>query len=74
MDPELGQAVREAAAQSGMSVSRWMNDAAEARLRNHLLGAALDAFEAENGPFSEEELEEARKLLGVGTSKRRKAS
>lgn len=74
MDPELGQAVRDAAAHSGMSVSRWMKEAAAARLRNQLLGVALDAWEAEIGPPTEEELEAARKLLGVGASHRRKAS
>ncbi|MBV9593688.1 MAG: hypothetical protein JO147_07840 [Actinobacteria bacterium] len=63
MDPELGQAVRQAAARSGMSLSRWLSDAAADHLRNQLLAAALDAWEAEDGAFSEAELATAAQLL-----------
>lgn len=64
MDAELGRAVREAAEHAGLSVSRWMTDAAQDHLRNELLGQALDAWEAEQGRFTEEELAEADRLLG----------
>ena len=70
MDPELGAAVRNAAEQAGSSVSAWLAAAASDRLRNQLLGSALDAWEAETTPFSEAELDEAARTLGV----RRRAS
>lgn len=64
MPPEIGTAVREAAARQGTSVSTWMVAAAAQRLRNELLGAALDRWEAEDGPFSDEELDAAAAALG----------
>jgi hypothetical protein len=65
MDPELGTSVRKAAARSGTSVSAWMATAAADRLRNELLGAALDAWEAESTPFSNKELDAAARVLGL---------
>lgn len=65
MEPELGKAVREAAARTGASVSAWLGAAASDRLRNELLGSALDTWEAEIGPFSDEELDTAARVLGV---------
>lgn len=72
MDPDLGQAVREAAARSKVSVSHWLSEAAADHLRNELLGAALDAWEAQAGPFTDDELAAAR-VLGVGGTARRHA-
>lgn len=63
MPPEIGTAVREAAAREGTSVSTWIADAAAQRLRNDLLGAALDQWETEHGPFSDEELNTAAAAL-----------
>jgi hypothetical protein len=65
MPPELGNAVRDAAAREGTSVSSWMTEAAADRLRNELLGAALDAWEAEDGAFTDEELNTAAIALGA---------
>jgi cytochrome P450 len=65
MEPDLGAAVREAAERAGMSVSGWLAQAAADRLRNDLLGAALDAWEAEEGPFGDEELDAAAATLGI---------
>ncbi len=65
MEPDLGAAVRDAAERAGMSVSGWLAQAAADRLRNDLLGAALDAWEAEDGPFGEEELDAAAATLGI---------
>ena len=56
MPPAIGAAVREAAARRGASVSTWLVAAAVHRLRNELLGAALDRWEAEQGPFTDQEL------------------
>lgn len=63
MPPEVGAAVRDAAAREGTSVSNWLAAAAAQRLRNELLGAALDHWEAEQGPFSDEELNAAAAAL-----------
>jgi uncharacterized protein (DUF1778 family) len=65
MAPEIGAAVREAAAREGQSVSMWLTVAAAQRLRNVLLGAALDLWEAEDGPFSDEELNTATAALSA---------
>lgn len=65
MNPELGAAVREAAQRAGMSVSGWLAEAAAAKVRNALLGAALDAWDAEDGPLTDEELDAAREELGL---------
>jgi hypothetical protein len=42
-----------------------MAAAAADRLRHSGLGAALDAWEAEDGPFTEAELAEAARVLGT---------
>jgi hypothetical protein len=65
MPPEVGAAVRDSAARQGTSVSNWLADAAAQRLRNELLGAALDAWEAEDGPFSDSELNAAAAALSA---------
>lgn len=70
MEPDLGAAVRDAAERAGMSVSGWLAQAAADRLRNDLLGAALDTWEAEDGPFGEEELDAAAATLGIIRSSR----
>lgn len=70
MEPDLGAAVRDAAQRAGMSVSGWLAQAAVERLRNDLLGAALDEWEAEEGPFADEELDAAAAALGVTRSSR----
>ena len=65
MPPDLGEGVRQAAARQGTSVSTWLSEAAADRLRNELLGAALDEWEAEDGAFTEAELHEAGARLGL---------
>src|SRR5260370_18338374 len=65
MPPELGEGVRQAAARQGTSVSTWLTEAAADKLRNELLGAALDQWEAEAGPFTADELDEAASRLGL---------
>jgi hypothetical protein len=71
MPPEVGAAVRDAAAREGTSVSNWLAAAAAQRLRNGLLGAALDHWEAEQGPFTDDELNAAAAAL---TSTRRRGA
>jgi hypothetical protein len=65
MPPEIGAAVRDSAARQGTSVSNWLAAAAAQRLRCELLGAALDQWEAEDGPFSDDELNAAAAALGA---------
>ena len=65
MPPEIGAAVRDAAARQGTSVSTWLVAAAAQRWRNDLLGEALDRWEAEDGPFSNAELDAAAAALGT---------
>lgn len=65
MDPSLGEAVRSAATRNGTSVSRWLAQAAADRLRGDLLGAALDAWEAQEGTFDDDELIRAVAALGI---------
>lgn len=65
MPPELGESVRQAAARQGTSVSTWLTEAAADKLRNELLDAALDQWEAEDGPFTPAELDEAASRLGL---------
>jgi len=74
MDPDLGSSVREAAARSGLSVSAWLAAAAAERLRNELLGAALDEWEAESTPFSDNELDAAARVLGLSRGSRDSAA
>jgi hypothetical protein len=73
MAPQIGTAVREAAAREGISVSTWLTEAAAQRLRNDLLGVALDQWEAEDGPFSDDELNAAAEALR-GSRRRRGAA
>jgi predicted transcriptional regulator len=63
VDSELGQAVREAAAAQGMSVSSWASEALAQRVRNHFLREALDAWEAEAGPLTDEDRAEAKRIF-----------
>ena len=65
MPPDLGEGVRQAAARQGTSVSTWLTEAAADKLRNELLGTALDQWEAEDGPFTADELNEAAARLGL---------
>lgn len=63
MEPTAGAAVRAAAAEAGVSVSAWLAAAAADRLLNQRLGRALDAWEAEQGEFSPDELRKAAHVL-----------
>jgi predicted transcriptional regulator len=63
VDPELGQAVRQAAAAEGVSVSSWASEALADRVRRHSLRAFLDDWEAEQGPFTEEDKAEADRIF-----------
>jgi hypothetical protein len=55
-DPDLGDAVREAAKRAGRGLSGWLAEAAEAKLRSEALEAFLDGWEAEHGALSADQL------------------
>lgn len=63
--PDLGDAVRGAARRSGRGLSGWLADAAALKLRAEALADFLDAWEAEHGAITEEELAAARLELGL---------
>jgi hypothetical protein len=76
MESELADEVREAARKRGKSLSAWLAEAALEKLRGERIDAFLDDWEAEVGPFTEEELEQAEIELGIkpAPSERRAAS
>ncbi|MDQ3502302.1 MAG: hypothetical protein M3486_01610 [Actinomycetota bacterium] len=63
--PDLGDAVRAASRQRGGGVSRWLADAAAAKLRTEALADFLDAWEAEHGSLTAAELAQAAVELAV---------
>lgn len=67
-DPDLGDAVRAAAKRSGRGLSGWLADAAAAQLRVDALAEFLDAWEAEHGQLSSDELARAAEELGLPQS------
>ncbi len=64
-EPELGDAVRAAARRQGAGLSRWLADAAAAKLRSEALAELLDAWEAEHGLLTTEELARAAAELAL---------
>lgn len=66
-DPDLGDAVRAAARRRGIGVSRWLAEAAAARLRSEALADFLDTWEAEHGSLTAAELAKAAAELALPT-------
>ena len=66
--PDLGDAVRLAARRSGGGVSRWLAEAAAAKLRSEALVEFLEAWEAEHGALTGAEMERAAAELGLSRS------
>lgn len=64
-DPDLGDAVRSAAQRSGRGLSGWLAEAAAARLRAEALAEYLDAWEADHGELTAEELARAAAEMGL---------
>ena len=64
-EPELGDAVRAAAAQAGKPVSAWLAEAAASKLRAEALAEFLASWEAEHGALTAEEITRAERELGV---------
>jgi hypothetical protein len=64
-EPELGDAVRSAAAQAGKPVSSWLAEAAASKLRADALAEFLASWETEHGPLTAEEIARAERELGL---------
>ncbi|MGH9156124.1 MAG: hypothetical protein ACRD1K_09910 [Acidimicrobiales bacterium] len=55
-DPDLAAAIR-AAQDANVSVSTWLAEAAEVKVRQRRLREALDDFAAEHGPLEESDID-----------------
>jgi hypothetical protein len=66
-EPELGDAVRSAAAQAGQPVSSWLAEAAASKLRAEALADFLADWEAQNGALSAAEIARAERELGLAS-------
>jgi hypothetical protein len=64
-DPELGDAVRSAAAQAGKPVSSWLAEAAASKLRAEALAEFLASWESEHSVLTPEEIARAERELGL---------
>jgi len=66
-DPELGDAVRSAAAKAGKPVSSWLAEAAASKLRAEALAEFLVGWEAEHGVLTAAEIARAERELGLAS-------
>jgi hypothetical protein len=57
LDSDLAAAVRAAASEQGVSVSTWLADAAQARVRQRRLREALDVLTSEEGELDPAEID-----------------
>ena len=64
-DPELGDAVRSAAAQAGKPLSAWLAEAAASKLRAEALNEFLVGWQAEHGVLTAGEIARAERELGL---------
>jgi hypothetical protein len=72
LDPDLYAAARANAESKGMTVSSWMSEAAEEKLRQQAWDEYMTAYQEEFGEFTEEEL--ARPIPVAYVSGKRQAS
>jgi hypothetical protein len=63
LDSDVADAASRAAERAGLSLSAWLNDAAENALAIERGLEAMREWEAEHGAFTEEELAEADRML-----------
>jgi hypothetical protein len=73
VDPDVHAQVVAAAREEGISVSAWMTTAARRALRSRDGLAAVAEWEAEHGPLSDEELQDARRRVLSAQEERRSA-
>lgn len=70
LDENTAQAASEAAARRGVSLSAWLNQAAAQALRIEAGLRGVDAWEAENGALTDDELAAADRFLTKKPPKR----
>ena len=63
VDPIVHEKILAAAARDGVSVSAWMTNAAREALRRRAGLAAIAEWEKQNGGFTPEEMDEARRSV-----------
>ena len=63
IDPDIHRNVLAAAARDGVSVSAWMTGAAREALRRRAGLAAVALWEKQHGPFTADEVEQARRTV-----------
>ena len=63
VDPDVHEQILSSAARAGISVSAWITSAARVELKRQRGMAAVAEWEAENGPFTEEEKAESRRRV-----------
>ena len=74
VDPEVHGQVLAAAAAQGVSISAWMTDAARRALRQQDGLAAVRAWERQFGALTDQEMDDARRILqSAGTRRRTRA-
>jgi hypothetical protein len=66
-EPDLGDAVRSAAAHAGKPLSSWLAEAAASKLRAEALAEFLSGWEAEHGVLTAEEIARAERELGLAS-------
>lgn len=64
-DPDLGDAVRSAAAKAGKPLSAWLAEAAAGKLRAEALAEFLAGWESDHGVLTAEEIARAEVELGL---------
>jgi len=64
-DPELGDAVRAAAAETGKPLSSWLAEAAASKLRAEALVRFLADWQVEHGALTPAEIAKAEHELGL---------
>ena len=76
IDPDVHSKVLAAAARDGVSVSAWMTAAAREALRRRAGLAAVALWEKQHGPFTAEEMDDARRKVRaqLRTSRRARRS
>lgn len=63
IDPDVHRKILAAASRDGLSVSAWMTSAAREALRRRAGLAAVALWEKQHGPFTGEEMEDARRKV-----------
>jgi hypothetical protein len=70
LEDDTADAASAAAQRRGMSLSSWLNEAAERALRVEAGLSAVAEWEAEHGPLTQDELAEADRFLSRKKARR----